>query len=220
MLHSIMAVITAFLIILLIIYLKNFRGLPQNDFNPVVLWIRAGIYFCSCLVISWLTGTMNKIFQNPIVTQDQLNNTSWIIWTAGCFLLVFVAYWIVWARMTLTFNRKRYLITQILFGLTWGICTAQIFLGIWNFCGIFNWPLWGKWILGYILISAYMGLWQDLYWDVYVVPEHDTPRSLKLKVWSSHVPNMTFSLIYLALYDNQIIFIMLQTLALTGIFIF
>ena len=65
-----------------------------------------------------------------------------------------------------------------------------------------------------------MGFWQDLYWDVYVVPEHDTPRSIKLKVWTSHVPNMTFSLIYLALYDNQIIFIMLQTLALTGASIF
>ncbi len=208
------------LIILLTVYLKNYRGLPQNDFNPVVLWIRAGIYFCSCLMLSWVTGTMTKIFQSPFVTQNQLNSPAWIVWTAGCFILVFVAYWIIWARMTLTFNRKRYLITQILFGLIWGICTAQIFLVIWNFCGIFDWPLWVRWIVGYILISVYMGFWQDLYWDVYVVPEHDTPRSIKLKVWTSHVPNMTFSLIYLALYDNQIIFIMLQTLALTGASIF
>ena len=40
--------VSILLIILLTVYLKNYRGLPQNDFNPVVLWIRAGIYFCSC----------------------------------------------------------------------------------------------------------------------------------------------------------------------------
>ncbi len=88
MLTLVMSGITALLIILLIIYLKNYRGLPQNDFNPVVLWIRAGIYFCSCLIISWFTGTMTKILQSPFVTQNQLNSTAWIIWTAGCFILV------------------------------------------------------------------------------------------------------------------------------------
>jgi len=212
--------IAILLIILLIIYSTKYRGLPQNDFNPIVLWIRAGIYFCTCLMISWITGTMTKILESPLVTPDQLQNPVWITWTAGCFILVFVAYWIVWAGMTLTFNRKRYLITQICFGLIWGICTGQMFLVIWNFCGIFDWPLWGRWILGYGLISLYMGLWQDLVWDVYVVPEHDTPRSIMRKVWMSHTPNMFICLTYLALYDNQIIFIILQTLALTGASIF
>jgi hypothetical protein len=80
--------------------------------------------------------------------------------------------------------------------------------------------MWARWIAGYALLSAFMGLWQDLYWDVWVVPEHDTPRSLKLKVIYSHVPNMTICLTYLAIYDNQWIFMILQTMALTGASIF
>jgi hypothetical protein len=206
--------------VLLAVYFKNYRGLPQTDFRPKVLWTRAGIYFCACLIISWVTGTMEKILANPFVTQEQLQSTAWIIWTAVCFVLIVVAYWVVWASMTVTFKRKRYLLVQTCFGIVWGVCTAQIFLTIWNFCGIFDWPLWGRWLLGYVLLSAYMGLFQDLWWDVYVIPEHDTPRSLKLKVVFSHVPNMTVCLTYLALYDNQWIFIILQTMALTGASIF
>jgi hypothetical protein len=56
----------------------------------------------------------------------------------------------------------------------------------------------------------------DLYWDVYVLPEHDTPWSLKGKVICSHIPNMLVCLTYLAIYNNQGIFVMLQSLALTG----
>lgn len=208
--------VIALLIVVLTVYLKNYRGLPQTDFRPKVIWLRALIVFCVCLIISWATGTMDTILANPFVTQQQLQSTTWIIFTAVCFVFIFIAYWIVWASMTVTFNRKRYPITQICFGLVWGACTAQIFLVIWNFAGIFGWPLWGRWILGYVLLSAFMGLWQDLYWDVWVVPEHDTPRSLKLKTVFSHIPNMTLCLTYLAIYDNQWIFIMLQTMALTG----
>ena len=208
------------LIVLLTVYLKNYRGLPQTDFNPKVIWIRALIVFCVCFILSWVTGTMDKILANPFVTQEQLQSTTWIIFTAVCFVFIFIAYWIVWASMTITFNRKRYLVTQICFGLVWGAATSQVFLVIWNFAGIFDWPMWGRWILGYVLLSAFMGLWQDLYWDVYVVPEHDTPRSLKLKTICSHIPNMTLCLTYLAIYDNQLIFIMLQTMALLGASIF
>ena len=84
-----------------------------------------------------------------------------------------------------------------------------------NFAGIFGLPVWGRWIVAYLLMSTH-GLWMDLYRDVYVLPEHDTPWSLKWKVICSHLPNMLAWLAYLALYNNQAIFIMLQALALTG----
>ena len=45
-----------------------------------------------------------------------------------------------------------------------------------------------------------------LYWDVYVLPELDTPWSLKWKVICSHIPNMLLCLTYLAIYDDQGIF--------------
>jgi hypothetical protein len=203
------------LIVLLTIFWTRFRGHPKEVFNPVVSWTRAGIVFCSCFIISWASGTMEKVLTSPLATPEQLADPAWIAWTLGCFLLIVVAYWIIWARWTPVFDRKRYLLSQVLFGLVWGASIGQIFLLIWHFAGIFGLPLWGRWIVTYILLSTH-GLWMDLYWDVYVLPEHDTPWSLKWKVICSHVPNMLACLTYLALYDNQAIFIMLQALALTG----
>jgi len=212
--------IVVLLVVLLKVYLENYRGLPQTDFRPKVIWLRALIVFCSFLILAWHAGTIDMILANPFVRSEQLQSTAWIVYTAFCFVFVFIAYWIVWASMTITFNRKRHLLVQVCFGLVWGICMSLVFLTIWNACGRFGWPMWGRWIVGYVLLSAFMGLWQDLYWDVWVVPEHDTPRSLKLKVIYSHVPNMTICLTYLAIYDNQWIFLMLQTMALTGASIF
>lgn len=212
--------VSILLIFLLKVYLENYRGLAQTDFRPRVIWLRALIVFCSFSILAWHAGTIDTLLANPFVTSAQLQSTAWIIYTAFCFVFVFIAYWIVWAGMTLQFNRKRYWAVQIGFGLVWGTCTSLVFLTIWNVCRSFDWPVWGQWIAGYALLSAFMGLWQDLYWDVWVVPEHDTPRSLKLKVIYSHVPNMTICLTYLAIYDNQWIFIILQTMALTGASIF
>jgi len=55
-----------------------------------------------------------------------------------------------------------------------------------------------------------------MYWDIYISPEHDTLFSIGLKVAVTHVPNVTITLIFFALYENYVLFIALQTLALTG----
>jgi len=219
-LTTFMITLAIVLIILTITYWTRYKDQPINIFSPVVSWIRAFIFFCSALLLSWATGITSKLLTTPIATPEQLQDPQWIAWTAGCFLLIFVAYWVIWARWTQTFDRKQYLIPQIVFGIFWGFSVGQIFLIIWSFCCLFSFALWIKWIIGYALISLVMGLWQDLYWDVYVIPEHDTPWSLKWKIVCSHIPNMLFCLTYLALYDNRLIFVILQTFSLTGSAIF
>ena len=72
-----------------------------------------------------------------------------------------MAYWVIWARWTPVFDRKRYLISQVLFGLVWGASIGQIFLLVWHFAGIFGLPVWGRWIVAYLLMSTH-GLWMDL----------------------------------------------------------
>jgi hypothetical protein len=207
--------VAVLLLILLIIYRARFWGHPKEVYSPKVSWTRAWIVFCIFFIISWAFGTMDNILSNPIVSSEQLEDPKWIAWTAGCFVLIFVAYWIIWARWTVIFDRKRYPVSQVIFGLVWGASIAQIFLVFWHFAGIFGFPVWGRWILAYLMMSSH-GLWMDLYWDVYVLPEHDTPWSLKWKVICSHIPNMLACLTYLAIYNNLCIFIMLQALALTG----
>ncbi len=207
--------VAVLLLILLIVYRTRFWGHPKEILNPKVSWIRAGVVFCICFIISWATGTMKKVLAQPLVTARQLEDPAWLAWTAGCFVLIFVAYWIVWARWTVIFDRKRYVIPQAIFGMLWGASIAQIFLVIWHFAGIFGFPVWGRWLAAFLMMSTH-GLWMDLYWDVYVLPEHDTPWSLKWKVICSHIPNMAACLTYLALYGNQAVFIVLQAFALTG----
>jgi hypothetical protein len=64
------------------------------------------------------------------------------------------------------------------------------------------------------MISLWQALWMDMYWDVWVSPEHDSPESIRKKVPRTHIPNMTLCLTYFAVYQNYWIFIGLQTLAL------
>ncbi|NYT01073.1 MAG: hypothetical protein GKB99_05050 [Methanocellales archaeon] len=77
------------LLVLEVIYWTRFRGQPIDVYNPLVSWTRAGIVFCSCFIISWATGTMNKILAAPLFTPEQLKNPQWIAWTgqAASFLL-------------------------------------------------------------------------------------------------------------------------------------
>ena len=65
------------------------------------------------------------------------------------------------------------------------------------------------------MISIWQALWQDLYWDVYVAPEHDTPASIRKKVIATHIPNVLVTLTFLVTHGNVAIFAMLQGLALT-----
>ncbi len=90
------------------------------------------------------------------------------------------------------------------------------FLSFWHFALSVGagWPLWAVWLLAYCLISLWQALWMDMYWDVYVSPEHDSPESIRKKVPRTHIPNMTLCLTYFAFYENYWIFIGLQTVAL------
>ena len=66
------------LVVLLTIYWTRFRGHPKEVFNPLVSWTRAGIVFCSCFIISWATGTMEKVLSRPLATPEQLKDPAWI----------------------------------------------------------------------------------------------------------------------------------------------
>jgi len=102
----------------------------------------------------------------------------------------------------------------------WGSATGQLILSIWTLWHNTGWSRWIVWIGAYACIAAWQGLFQDLYWDVRVTPEHDTPWSISRKVMFTHIPNVTITLTYLTLFENRLIFVLLQALALVGASIF
>ncbi|MFX1589985.1 MAG: hypothetical protein ACFFC1_17720 [Promethearchaeota archaeon] len=211
---------TIFAIMMIFTYRKRFKGLPINVWKPGAAWIRAFIYFSFCNIIIAVTGTLEQIFTQKFFFIDQITDPYWITYCTICFVYIFFAYWILWSRMTLTFNRKYYIISEIIFGVFWGFSSGGILLSfyhLWRLIGITSWSL-------YLISFASMALWQyfiqDYFWDVYVSPEHDTPKSIIIKTVICHIPNIVISLGFLINWNNYAIFITLQTFALIASAIF
>jgi hypothetical protein len=207
-------------IVLFIVYKKKFKGLTIDVWKPGAAWLRAIIYFCLCNFIMSATGTLDYVLRQPIFTIEQISNPYWIFYCAFCFIYIFFAYWILWSRMTLTFDRKYYLSLEILFGIIWGFSTGGILLSfyhLWSLAGIVGLPL-------YFLTFASMGIWQyfiqDYFWDIYVSPEHDTPKSIIVKTLACHIPNVAISLGFLTIWNNYGIYITFFISALVASTIF
>jgi len=219
---NIMLIVGLLLVVLLFLYVYRFRHHDPKEFSPSAAWSRAAIYCCFCVLVAGFSGCLSAVLNSEIATPDQLSDSAWRYWTIFCFAWVGFAYWGIWGRYTVRFDRKLDIPAQSFFGLCWGISSGLLFLSFWHialFVGE-QWQTWQVWLLAYVQISIWQWLWQDYYWDVYVSPEHDTPLSIKIKVPCTHIPNVTLCLIYFSLYENYWIFIALQTLALVGASIF
>ena len=212
--------VVIFGIFMIIVYISKYRGLPINIWEPGAAWTRALIYFSFCNIVIVFSGTLEQLFKQPLIIVEQIINPFWVICCSFCFIYIFIAYWILWSRMTLTFNRKYYLGSEIIFGIIWGFSTGGLLLSFYNLWRLTNIPSWAL----YLLSFASMGIWQyfiqDYFWDIYVSPEHDTPRSIVIKTIVCHIPNVAISLGFLTIWNNYTIFIIFYIFALVASTIF
>jgi len=202
------------------LYIKYHKGIPIDTYKPTAAWNRAIIYFIFCNIISVVTGTFQIIITQSIASAEQLVDPFWIFLCTICFIYVFIAYWILWARMTLTFERKYFIGSEIVFGLLWGLSAGQLLLSFYHLWNITGFPVWAVYLLSFGCMGAWQYFFQYYYWDVYVSPEHDTPRSIILKTLISHVPNVAICLLFLIIYNNYLIYVAIQTFALVASSIF
>ena len=68
--------------------------------------------------------------------------------------------------------------------------------------------------------NAWQYFIQDYWWDLYISPEHDSPKSIIVKTAVCHIPNVAICLAFLNQYDNYALFVFWQTLALVAASIF
>ncbi|MCP4197126.1 MAG: hypothetical protein GY762_08235 [Proteobacteria bacterium] len=207
-------------IVLIIIERSKYKGLPIEVWQPGAAWIRAFIYFALCNVIIAGSGTLDKLLSQPIATPEQLANPWWVAYCAFCFVFIFFAYWILWSRMILTFDRKFYVGTGIVFGLIWGFSTGGLLLSFYHLWGYLGMPAWAHYVCAWFTMGIWQWLAQDYFWDVYISPEHDTPRSIMIKTPVCHITNVLICLGFLAIWDNYAIYIATQTFALVASVIF
>ncbi len=203
---------------LLLVYVVGYRRHAAEIFSPMAAWLRAFIYFGCCFLFAWLTGATEAALATRFIPEVLKESRYGLLLGALLLVFVLIAYWGIWAKWTLRFGRKLDIPAQLFFGVIWGISYPLCFLGFWHLTINItpDWPLWAVFLLAYTFISLWQYLWQDLYWDVYIAPEHDTPWTIKWKVPLTHIPNVTFCLLYFVAYDAYWIFIALQALALTG----
>jgi hypothetical protein len=201
----------------------NYRNLPQNKYVPMAAWTRSFLYFSCCQIFAAASGTTETLLNQPTVTIEQLNDPWWQLGAIFCTIYISVAYWGLWSRMTLTFDRKLYLGWTIFFGLVWGSSTGQLLLSFYHLASgtaFVGGSFWAKYFVSYSCMGLWQYIIQDYWWDVYISPEHDSPRSIIIKTAACHVPNVALCLAFLCRYDNYAVFVGFQTLALVAAAIF
>jgi hypothetical protein len=209
-------VVSLSMTVLAVIYLVRYRSHSADIYCAPAAWLRAGIYFCFCLLLAIHSGALEATLTSPVIWPGQLQDVWWWLGTAVVTVFIVVAYWGYWYRHTIRFDRKLHVLPQLVMGFCWGVTSGLLFLSFWHFAlaVVGQGSPWLVWLLAYVMISVWQALWMDMYWDVYISPEHDSPQSIRKKVPRTHIPNMTLCLAWFAIYQNYALFISLQTIAL------
>jgi hypothetical protein len=211
---DVVAVVAAVLLVALVVqYRRRWAGRPWTSYDARPAWIRAGIYFSVCWLLSWASGGMELIATSPVVTAEQLGDFRWWAWTALAFGFILIAYGIVWVRYTVRFDRPRNDLAAGVFGFLWGSSSGQLFLAVWLFANDTGLPEWGAWLATWLVLGAWQPNFHNIYWDHWIAPEHDTRMTQKIKALGCHIPNLAITLTYLALFDNYLLFVSLQVIA-------
>jgi len=190
------------------------RSADQHGYRPDLAWLRALIYLCTTSLIALFCGVTAAVFQRPFATAEQLSSPLWLAGLILCTMLIVVAYGFIWAKGTFTDGRQWHPVSTTLFGLTWGLSQAQLFLSFWALSELIQLsPLWTT-LITIAAISIYNGNWQQFYWDIKVSPPHNYPEWNLRKVLLCHVPNLLLTLPFFAIYGNVQLYILFQTGAL------
>lgn len=190
------------------------RGRIAKTYSVELAWLQAGIYFAACFLISWYAGVSLNIISEPLATSEQLQDVGWWALTALCAAVVFVGYFIIWPRGTLTHGRALHWPSVLAFGLLWGVSEGQLFVSVWAVAhSLVSNPLFAASIT-FMVLSAFIGMWHALYWDIHVAPEHNIAAWNVRKVLFAHTPYLLVTLTHLALFGNWALVVLLQTLAL------
>ena len=140
---------------LAVVYNTKYRNHPWDIYYPKLAWMRAGMYFCACYVLSYLSGGMELILTRPVFTPEQLQNSNWVIYTAGIAVFMVTAYAGVWSYFTPVFERRKNVLISATFGFLWGTSSGQLFLSVWVLTGHLPLPAWGSAVVAFLVLAAY-----------------------------------------------------------------
>lgn len=183
-------------------------------YHPKHAWARAMAYFIACILISHMSGALGWVLHGPLATAEQLRDPQWGALLIVSCVAIFIGYFVVWPRGTLTHGRRRNLVVVATFGMLWGVSEGLLFLSVFLLSQRFIASAVGATAATFFILAAFLGSWHSLYWDSHVAPEHNIPEWNIRKVLFAHIPNLLVTLTFLTLYGNAAIFLLLQATAL------
>ena len=189
--------------------------ISYGTYSPDGAVIRAATYFAVCWIVAALAGVTSTVFGERLATDDQLRNGTWWALTIACFAVIVIAYGVIWPLGTVTHGRRRTTPMVLVFGVVWGVSQGQLYLAIRAAAAAAVDNSFAVGIASFVAISAFTAVWHDRYWDRLVSPPHNVEEWNGRKVALCHVPNLVITLTYLGVYDNDAMFVALQTIALT-----
>jgi hypothetical protein len=195
-------------------YLRLAKGHDLTNYSPRLAWLRAGMYFSAAVIVSWSLGVLHSLLNSPLLRADELSNPWWLSYTAFYAVVLWVAYVLVWPKGTFTDGRSRHLILTTGYGVLWGLCHGQVFLCFWALAELTG--LNSYWVAGitYALLSGYNFAFHQYFWDVQVSPPHNYEVWNLRKVLYCHAPNLLLGLVWLAIWGNFGLWLLLQTFCL------
>jgi hypothetical protein len=185
-------------------------------YSPKKAWIRAGIYFAFSLLVGWASGVLQALLQSPVVSEAQLSDLVWWASTALVTAYVLFAYCYFWPKGTVDHGRSLHLGPVLLFGFLWGACQGQLVLAMFRLVESAGLAAGWNVLIMFIVYSVLTAAWHSRFWDVYVAPDHNIFEWNARKVLVAHVPFLLLALTHLAIFNNALVFVAWQIMALTA----
>ena len=191
------------------------RNRPADVYDPQRAWLRAGLYFTGCFIVSWTIGVLPVLVSQPLAFPYQLRDPLWITATIALFIVILFGYGVVWRQGTISHGRPLLWLSVLPFGLFWGLASGQMLLCVWALIEKLGFGSMVAAIGTYLIGGTLNGLWHSKYWDSRVSPDHNIVETNTRKVMLAHMPNLILSLGHMVLFANPMVFVLAQTLALT-----
>lgn len=182
-------------------------------YSAEAAWLQATTFFSLCIIASWSAGVLDAVVFHPTLP---LASTAFYVFTAACFLVVILGYWLLWPMGTVTYGRRRARTAAVVFGLLDGFCESQLFMCIWALVELTAWPRWGVATAVFFLQGGFKANWDQRYWNVHVAPAHNIDESDKWKVLFVHLPNVVVTFSHFVTYGSAWLYVISQIIALLG----
>ena len=197
-------------------YAQQRRHLPQGVYHPRLAWLRAGLYFCACLLVSLWSGVLAGLLDAPIATAEQQASPAWWAFVLVYAVVIVVGYVVIWPHGTFTDGRRHHGALSLAYGSFWGLCQGLWFLTLWAWAEKTGLAAGWVAVISYLLIGGYNGVWHRFFWDLHVSPPHNYTEWNARKVLLCHTPNLLLGLCLLAFYGNGALFVLMQMIALAA----